>query len=94
MITRSPHTGNFVAVGVPEAAPALKRASLPPPPRRSLPPPVAVAPTPQTQAQRAPDALDQALDLYLAHLRVERGLLPATLDAYARDLVEYLAWLR
>ena len=44
--------------------------------------------------QRSPDALDLALDQYLAHLRVERGLLPATLDAYARDLSEYLGWLR
>lgn len=40
------------------------------------------------------DALDEALDRYLAHLRVERGLLPATLESYARDLAEYLDWLR
>ncbi|GAC1342991.1 MAG: site-specific tyrosine recombinase XerD [Myxococcales bacterium] len=40
------------------------------------------------------DALDEALDRYLAHLRVERGLLPATLESYARDLAEYLGWLR
>jgi integrase/recombinase XerD len=46
-----------------------------------------------TQA-RAPDALDRALDDYLSHLRVERGLLPATLESYARDLGEYLRWLR
>jgi len=32
-----------------------------------------------------PSALDQALDRYLDHLRVERGLLSATLEAYARD---------
>ena len=38
----------------------------------------------------APSALDEALDRYLAHLRVERGLLPATLESYARDLREYL----
>ena len=52
---------------------------------------------PATAAQPgdcAPDALDQALDRFLAHLQVERGLLPATLDAYARDLSEYLRWLR
>jgi len=41
-----------------------------------------------------PDALDRALDAYLSHLRVERGLLPATLESYARDLGEYLRWLR
>ena len=41
----------------------------------------------------APSALDEALDQYLAHLRVERGLLPATLESYARDLREYLDWL-
>ncbi|MBS2020992.1 MAG: site-specific tyrosine recombinase XerD [Deltaproteobacteria bacterium] len=40
------------------------------------------------------DALDRALDSYLGHLRVERGLLPATLESYARDLSEYLRWLR
>jgi integrase/recombinase XerD len=40
------------------------------------------------------DALDEALDRYLAHLRVERGLLPATLESYARDLSEYLEGLR
>ena len=43
---------------------------------------------------RAPDGLDHALDRFLAHLKVERGLLPSTLDAYARDLTEYLGWLR
>ena len=41
----------------------------------------------------APSPLDQALDRYLAHLRVERGLLKATLEAYARDLREYSDWL-
>jgi integrase/recombinase XerD len=41
----------------------------------------------------APSPLDEALDRYLAHLRVERGLLPATLESYARDLREYLDWL-
>jgi integrase/recombinase XerD len=40
------------------------------------------------------DKLDEALDRYLAHLRVERGLLPATLESYARDLAEYLEGLR
>jgi len=36
--------------------------------------------------QRVPSELDEAVDRYLAHLRVERGLLAATLEAYARDL--------
>jgi len=40
-----------------------------------------------------PSPLDEALDRYLAHRRVERGLLPATLESYARDLREYLDWL-
>ena len=44
-------------------------------------------------ASEMPTALDLALDRYLAHLRVERGLLPATLESYARDLREYLDWL-
>jgi len=44
-------------------------------------------------ASRGPGALDLALDRYLAHLRVERGLLPATLESYARDLREYSDWL-
>src|SRR5207248_1401036 len=41
----------------------------------------------------APSALDEVVDRYLAHLRVERGLLDATLEAYARDLREYVEWL-
>src|SRR5205807_4500231 len=40
-----------------------------------------------------PGPLDDALDRYLAHLRVERALQPMTLEAYARDLLEYLDWL-
>jgi integrase/recombinase XerD len=40
-----------------------------------------------------PSPLDDALDRFLAHLRVERGLLDATLEAYARDLREYCDWL-
>ena len=34
-----------------------------------------------------------ALDRYLAHLKVERGLSGNTLESYARDLQEYVAWL-
>ena len=40
-----------------------------------------------------PDSLPIALDRYLDHLRVERALMPATLESYARDLREYLEWL-
>jgi integrase/recombinase XerD len=34
------------------------------------------------------------LDQYLAHLRVERGLAPRTVDAYRRDLTRYLRYLQ
>lgn len=44
-------------------------------------PPVALPPLP----------LDEAVDEYLAHLKVERGLAAHTLEAYARDLRELLA---
>jgi integrase/recombinase XerD len=40
-----------------------------------------------------PDVLPTALDRYLDHLRVERALMPATLESYSRDLREYLEWL-
>ncbi|HZR07742.1 MAG TPA: site-specific tyrosine recombinase XerD [Myxococcales bacterium] len=48
---------------------------------------------PMEAALHGPSPLDEALDRYLAHLRVERGLLAATLEAYARDLREYADWL-
>ena len=38
-------------------------------------------------------AFDNALDLYLGHLRVERQLSGHTLDAYGRDLGAFLGWL-
>jgi integrase/recombinase XerD len=38
-------------------------------------------------------AFDGALDDYIQHLRVERGLSKHTVDAYARDLVRFGAWL-
>jgi integrase/recombinase XerD len=38
-------------------------------------------------------AFDGALDGYVQHLRVERGLSRHTVDAYARDLVGFGAWL-
>ena len=36
-------------------------------------------------------ALDTAVDQYVAHLRVERGLRPATINAYASDLARFVA---
>jgi integrase/recombinase XerD len=54
---------------------------------------IVAEPAQKQRTYQAPSALDTALDRYLAHLRVERGLLPATLESYARDLREYLDWL-
>ncbi|MDR0881069.1 MAG: site-specific tyrosine recombinase XerD [Candidatus Adiutrix sp.] len=39
-----------------------------------------------------PDGFDQALDLFLGHLRVERSLSPNTIMAYGRDLSSFLGW--
>jgi integrase/recombinase XerD len=41
-----------------------------------------------------PDGLARAVDLYLDHLAVERGLARNTLAAYRRDLVRYADFLR
>ena len=38
-------------------------------------------------------SLDEAVDLYLDHLKVERGLSPHTLDGYGRDLARFTAFL-
>ena len=40
-----------------------------------------------------PLALDEAVDLFLDHLKVERGLARLTLDAYGRDLSRFLGFL-
>ncbi len=40
------------------------------------------------------DRLTAALEVYLAHLTVERGLAPHTLAAYRRDLTRYVEHLR
>jgi len=37
---------------------------------------------------------DRRLDAYLDHLRVERGLAPRSVEAYASDLVRYAVWVR
>ncbi|GAA2915837.1 integrase/recombinase XerD [Microbacterium keratanolyticum] len=37
--------------------------------------------------------LDRALERYLRHVTIERGLAPHTLAAYRRDLDAYVAWL-
>ncbi|HZX43288.1 MAG TPA: tyrosine-type recombinase/integrase, partial [Myxococcaceae bacterium] len=42
----------------------------------------------------SPSPLEPYLDAFVAYLRAERGLSPRTVEAYARDLVDYLAWLR
>lgn len=38
-------------------------------------------------------ALDEAIDLFLDHLKVERGLARLTLDAYGRDLARFARFL-
>lgn len=38
--------------------------------------------------------LDRALQTYLRHVTIERGLAEHTVSAYRRDLVTYLQWLR
>jgi integrase/recombinase XerD len=38
--------------------------------------------------------LDRAIDAYLRHLTIERGLSDHTIDAYRRDLSGYAAWLQ
>lgn len=40
-----------------------------------------------------PPAFENALDLYLGHLRVERNLADNTLMAYGRDLASFFGWL-
>ena len=37
--------------------------------------------------------LENALDEYLSHLRIERGAWARTSEAYRRDLDDYLAFL-
>ncbi|GAA4198457.1 site-specific tyrosine recombinase XerD [Microbacterium oryzae] len=38
--------------------------------------------------------LDRAVDAYLRHLTIERGLSDHTIDAYRRDLAGYAGWLQ
>ena len=54
--------------------------------------------SPAAERSRAPDRdlpedLERALEEYLAHLAVERGLSEHTLAAYRRDLTRYAAYL-
>lgn len=50
---------------------------------------------PQTGADHEPHRDDaRLLEQYLAHLRVERGLAPRSVEAYRRDLTRYLRYLR
>lgn len=51
------------------------------------------APAPARPAPEVPPALRVALDGYLAHLTVERGLSANTLAAYRRDLARYVEHL-
>ncbi len=37
--------------------------------------------------------LDRAIDAYLRHITIERGLSEHTVGAYRRDLAVYLEWL-
>ncbi len=37
--------------------------------------------------------IEQAIDEYLSHLRVERGSSPLTIEAYSADLADYLSFL-
>ena len=38
-------------------------------------------------------ALDRALDAFLVYARVERGLAPRSVEAYARDLARFVSFL-
>jgi integrase/recombinase XerD len=55
-------------------------------------PSVAAAPAPEAPAPEAPE-LARAVEGYLDHLAVERGLAGNTLAAYRRDLARYTAFL-
>ena len=44
-------------------------------------------------ADAIPSALDRAVDRYLRHVTIERGLSANTVAAYRRDLAAYLAFL-
>lgn len=42
----------------------------------------------------SPRSLSRWVDAYLRHLRIERGLSPNTIEAYRRDLSQYVEYLR
>jgi integrase/recombinase XerD len=56
----------------------------------STPPPGAASPS---TTERAATPIDEAIQAYLDHLTVERGLAGNTLSAYRRDLVRYAGFL-
>ncbi|MEJ5945052.1 site-specific tyrosine recombinase XerD [Pseudokineococcus basanitobsidens] len=58
--------------------------------RAGTPPP---STGPAAEAPRARTAVDDAVEVYLQHLRVERGLSENTLAAYRRDLARYADFL-
>lgn len=58
--------------------------------------PLSTAPTPPLAAQLdapVPPALREAVDAFLAHIRVERSLSANSVRAYAVDLAHYAEWL-
>lgn len=48
----------------------------------------------QAKIQGERDSLEESLEAYLAHLQLERGASPATLDSYEGDLRQFLEFLR
>lgn len=68
-------------------------------PAHPAPSPAPPRPEAQREVGRSPERrspvfeLENALDEYLSHLRIERGASPRTAEAYRRDLEDYLAFL-
>ncbi|MDR6508663.1 site-specific tyrosine recombinase XerD [Arthrobacter oryzae] len=60
---------------------------------RPVAPASKAAPAPTGQAGRPRNAIDRAINDYLQHMGVERGLAANTLSAYRRDLARYANYL-